>query len=185
MAECTDRSRAASAVCRATVHEGVADSGRADDELGRVSVLTPRVSASSPTERELGTDLLHVRQAYGARVKTGIAPCGHPGTYVTNTFITCNQRCEFGPAHAAREPGHVDMTMELVELPWKKMTFEQIRNDMLLVGQKAFGTERPDTLLVPGSLYETLVNHVAKWTAEMYEELEKQLPDTTNELDRV
>lgn len=25
--------------------------------------------------------------------RRGTAPCGHPGTYVTNTFITCDQRC--------------------------------------------------------------------------------------------
>lgn len=45
--------------------------------------------------------------------KSGIAPCGHPGTYVTSTFITCNERCEFQtakPVVARRgEPGHVDM----------------------------------------------------------------------------
>lgn len=47
--------------------------------------------------------------------KPGIAPCGHPGTYVTNTFITCNFRCGFGDtrvpilANPRREPGHVDM----------------------------------------------------------------------------
>lgn len=31
-------------------------------------------------------------------MKRGIAPCGHPGTYVTNTFVTCDIRCEFGDA---------------------------------------------------------------------------------------
>jgi hypothetical protein len=28
----------------------------------------------------------------------GTAPCGHPGTYITNTFIACNLRCEFEDA---------------------------------------------------------------------------------------
>ena len=27
--------------------------------------------------------------------RTGTAPCGHPGTYVTATFVTCDQRCGF------------------------------------------------------------------------------------------
>lgn len=26
--------------------------------------------------------------------KRGVAPCGHPGTHVTNNFITCDRRCE-------------------------------------------------------------------------------------------
>lgn len=28
----------------------------------------------------------------------GTAPCGHPGTYVTVNFITCDYRCEFTDA---------------------------------------------------------------------------------------
>jgi hypothetical protein len=40
--------------------------------------------------------------------KRGIAPCGHPGTYITNSFVTCDQRCEFEnsdgvPEHVAPE----------------------------------------------------------------------------------
>jgi hypothetical protein len=27
--------------------------------------------------------------------KKGIAPCGHPGTYVFNQFVACDLRCEF------------------------------------------------------------------------------------------
>lgn len=38
--------------------------------------------------------------------KTGRAPCGHPGTYVTNTFITCDFRCEFEESDGV--PIHVD-----------------------------------------------------------------------------
>lgn len=30
-----------------------------------------------------------------ALAKKGQAPCGHPGTYVTPSFITCDLRCEF------------------------------------------------------------------------------------------
>lgn len=46
--------------------------------------------------------------------KRGTAPCGHPGTYVTANFITCDYRCEFDSpkavtANPRREPGHVDM----------------------------------------------------------------------------
>lgn len=48
-------------------------------------------------------------------MKPAVAPCGHPGTHVTNTFITCNYRCGFGDtrvpilSNPRREPGHVDM----------------------------------------------------------------------------
>jgi hypothetical protein len=36
--------------------------------------------------------------------RRGTAPCGHPGTYVTNTFITCDLRCDMSDG----VPEHVD-----------------------------------------------------------------------------
>lgn len=38
--------------------------------------------------------------------KRGIAPCGHPGTYVTNTYVSCDFRCEFEESDGV--PVHVD-----------------------------------------------------------------------------
>jgi len=38
--------------------------------------------------------------------KRGTAPCGHPGTHVTNNFVTCDYRCEFSdgvPEHVRPE----------------------------------------------------------------------------------
>lgn len=29
--------------------------------------------------------------------RKGVARCGHPGTYFSPTFITCDLRCEFAP----------------------------------------------------------------------------------------
>ena len=40
--------------------------------------------------------------------RKGIAPCGHPGTHVTNTMITCDLRCEFGAEKSDGVPAHVD-----------------------------------------------------------------------------
>jgi len=41
--------------------------------------------------------------------KKGIAPCGHPGTYVTAKFITCDQRCEFKKPKEVRPLEDIDL----------------------------------------------------------------------------
>ncbi len=42
--------------------------------------------------------------------RRGTAQCGHPGTYVTNTYITCDQRCEMGDPEES--DGIVDLDLD-------------------------------------------------------------------------
>ena len=41
--------------------------------------------------------------------KKGIAPCGHPGTYITTNLVTCDWRCEFDDVP--------DIDLDQIELP--------------------------------------------------------------------